>query len=201
MFLTKRQREILQFIERFLNRNGYSPSLEEIAKGLNLKSISTVHKHLSNLESKGLIRRHWNRGRSIELTAGASSRQVAEVPLFGEVAAGNPIEAIENGDSIGLPQDLVRGESTFVLRVSGDSMADESICDGDYIICERRATARDGETVVALVKPENNVTVKIFFREGNSVRLQPSNDSMLPMVFPAEDIEIQAVVIGLLRKY
>lgn len=201
MYLTKRQREILQFIERFVNRRGYSPSLEEIADGLNLKSISTVHKHLSNLESKGMIRRHWNRGRSIELTAGASSRQVADVPLFGEVAAGNPIEAIENGDTIGLPQDLVRGENTFVLRVSGDSMADESICDGDYIICERRSTAGDGETVVALVKPEKHVTVKIFYREENSIRLQSSDDSMLPMVFPAEDIEIQAVVIGLLRKY
>jgi repressor LexA len=213
-YLTKRQRELLNFLEEFIARNGYSPSLEEICKGIGLSSLATVHVHLRNLESKKMIRRGWNRSRSIELTAaglawGASreaaptapSGGVVEVPLLGRVAAGVPIEAIEDRQTVGVPSEFVRGKETFVLRVQGDSMIEEQIRDGDLVIVERRETAENGETVVALVHG-GEATVKIFYHaDAGRIRLQPANHTMPPIFVPAEACQIQGVVVGLLRKY
>lgn len=206
MKLTRRQREVLAFIERFLREHGYSPSLSEIAAGLGLKSPSTIHKHLVNLERQELIdrtmdRRKGVRARSIALVPGVASRAVVETPVLGWVSAGKPLELVEDAATIGLPPELVRGKETFVLRVSGDSMIEDQLRDGDMLIVERRKTARDGETVIALIKPENTATVKKFYQEGDQVRLQPANESLLPMIFPAARVELKGVVIGLLRKY
>jgi repressor LexA len=202
--LTKRQREILNFIEEFVGGNGYAPSLEEIAHGVGLSSIATVHAHLRHLEEKKAIRRGRNRGRSIELRTPPRKRPehgVVELPLLGRVAAGAPIEAQETRETIEVPEELARGKETFVLRVQDDSMIEEQIRDGDLVIVERRETAHDGETVVALLDGEA-VTVKKLYREpGGMVRLQPANSAMVPLVVIADRCAVQGVVIGLMRKY
>jgi repressor LexA len=214
--LTRRQRQVLDYLERFIAERGYSPSLTEICQGLGLSSIATAHVHLRNLESKKMLRRAWNHSRSIELTpaaarasgtpappgtAAAARPGLVELPLLGFVAAGSPIEAIETPETIEVPQEFVRGRETFVLRVRGDSMIGDQIRDGDLVIVERRDTADNGETVVALVGGRD-ATVKRFFREpGDKVRLEPSNPAMQPITLDAADCSIQGVVIGLLRKY
>lgn len=210
MYITKRQREVLDFIRDFITKNQYSPSLEEIAQGLELSSLATVHKHLANLAEKGLIQRHWNRGRGIELISKMEQPQMVQMslgacfalPIRGSIAAGLPIEAFEdNEERLSVPSDLVRNaDETFVLRVRGDSMIEDGIHDGDFIICERRNEARNGQVVVALVNGFEN-TVKKFYREGKDVRLQPANSAMEPIIVMAKDVQIQGVVIGLLRKY
>lgn len=202
MYLTKRQDEMLRFIEQFISEKRYSPSLEEIGKGLGLSSLATVHVHLRNLEKKKLIRRAWNHSRAIELTSlGRERSLLVEVPLLGNVAAGVPIEAIEVPETVEVPQDFLRGKETFVLRVQGESMINEHIRDGDLIVVERRDTANNGDTVVALVDGAD-VTVKKFYREGrDKIRLQPANDKMKPIIVPAKTCAIQGIVIGLLRKY
>jgi repressor LexA len=199
MYLTKRQREIFSYVNRFIHSRGYAPSLEEIAMAIGLSSLATVHKHLKNLEAKGVIKRGWNRGRSIEISIPQAPRAV-DVPLLGEVAAGKPIEAVEDRQTIGVPEEFFRSNETFVLRVKGDSMIDEQIRDGDFIIVERRSSAENGETVVALLRG-SEVTVKKFYRDNGSIRLQPANERMLPLLLSAEDVEIKGVVVGLLRKY
>lgn len=200
--LTKRQCEVLAFLEQFIENNRYAPSLEEIGRGVGLSSLATVHAHLRNLERKKYIRRGWNRSRSIELKVPPKTRKgIVEAPLLGRVAAGSPIEAVEVRETVELPEEFARGKETFVLRVKGDSMIDEQIRDGDLVVVERRETARNGETVVALVNGEG-ATVKKFYREsGNRVRLQPANAAMEPIRLPAESCAIQGVVIALLRKY
>ncbi len=198
--LTKRQREVFNYISRFIRSKGYSPTLEEIGAGLGLSSLATIHKHLQNLEAKGLIKRNWNRGRSIQIVTRFDYPNSVELPLLGEVAAGKPIEAIEDRRVVSVPQEFLRGKETFVLRVKGDSMIDEHIRDGDFVIVERRNTAENGETVVALLNG-NEATVKKFFRDKDSVRLQPANEEMQPIICRPEEIEIKGVVIGLMRKY
>lgn len=202
--LTKRQKEMLDFLTDALEANGYAPSLEEMAKALGLRSIATVHGHLKNLEEKGLIRRGWNRSRSLEIMAprknSASPPGLVELPLLGKVAAGEPIEAIENRESIQVPEEFVGSRETFVLQVQGDSMIDEQIRSGDMVIVERRETAENGETVVALTDP-GGATVKKFYREGNRVKLVPANRHLKPLWFDGSQVQIQGVVIGLLRKY
>jgi repressor LexA len=200
--LTRKQRQTLDFIEDFLVAKGYSPSLEEIAEGMGLSSLATIHVHLRHLEAKKRIRRSWNKSRSIELTEPPRhGRGTVEIPLLGRVAAGQPIEAVEVRESVEVPEDFVRGKETFVLRVQGDSMIEEQIRDGDLVIVERRETARDGETVVALLDGEA-ATVKMFYREKNGqIRLQPANSGMKPILVKAERCRLQGVVIGLLRKY
>jgi repressor LexA len=202
MYLTKRQDEMLKFIEQFIAEKRYSPSLEEIGAGIGLSSIATVHVHLRNLEKKKLIRRFWNHSRSIELTdRGRVRSSVTELPLLGRVAAGSPIEAVETPETIEVPEDFLRGKENFVLRVQGESMINEQIRDGDLIIVERRETADNGDTVVALINGAD-VTVKKFYREGrDQIRLQPANDTMKPIIVPAKTCAVQGVVIGLLRKY
>jgi repressor LexA len=201
MHLTKRQKEILDFLSRHIDRKGYAPTIEEIGEHFGLSSLATVHKHLTNLQEKGLIKRAWNRSRALELVPTSVIVKAVELPLLGRVAAGTPIEAIASSETIFVPENMVGRRDTYVLQVKGDSMIDEQIRDGDYVIVEDRKTARDGEMVIALVGGEN-VTLKKLFREGGGkVRLQPANARMKPLYVDQDDLKIQGVVIGVLRKY
>lgn len=197
--LTKRQKEILDFIREYLEREGYAPSLEEIGARFGLSSVATVHKHVQNLVEKGLLRKAWNRSRSIELIDPDDHASV-EIPLYGSVAAGAPIEAIAGHDTIAVPADMVGSKKCYALRVQGDSMIDDHIVDGDVVLLEERKQPRNGETVVALIRRED-VTLKRFRLDGPTVTLTPANPQLQPMDFPAEDVEIQGVVVGLLRRY
>ncbi|HUU27965.1 MAG TPA: transcriptional repressor LexA [archaeon] len=202
MYLTRRQKQILDFIEEHLESFGYAPSIEEICAHFGLRSTATVHKHLSNLEEKGFIRRLTGRSRSIELSRGdkLSGRGTVSVPLLGRIAAGRPIEAVELPENIELPSSLVGRRTTYMLKVLGDSMIDEQIRDGDYVIVEQRDTAENGQIVVALIDGEE-VTLKRFYREKDSIRLQPANVNMSPIILREGEFKIQGVVIGVLRKY
>ena len=200
MAVTRRQKEILDFLDSFVSRNGYSPSFEEIARGMGLKSLATVHKHITNLEKKGLLNRVHNRSRSIDLLPpGTRNRSSEKLPLVGRIAAGLPVEATENPESISL-HDVVGNRDVFALEVRGDSMRDEHIINGDFVLVERTRTARQGEIVVALVR-NSETTLKRFFPEGSMVRLQPSNVEMDPIYVPAGQVAIQGRVLGVLRKY
>ncbi len=199
MHLTKRQKEILDFIRTYLHEHGYAPSLEEIGFQFGLSSVATVHKHVQNLVDKGFLRKAWNRSRSIELIE-PSGHDAFEIPLLGVVAAGSPIEAVSSPDSITVPSEMIGRRTCFALRVQGDSMIDDHILDGDMVLVESRKLPRDGETVVALIR-RDEVTLKRFYLAGPTVRLVPANPALRPMEFPAEDVEVQGVVIGLLRNY
>jgi repressor LexA len=215
MAITKRQRQMYDFIAQFVEGHGYSPSFEEIGEGMGLSSLATVHKHITNLEKKGLLRRDYNRSRSIDvlaprgklktamnvasMAAAASAQTAASLPLMGRIAAGRPTETFENPETISL-NDVTRSKDVFVLEVSGDSMQDEHIVSGDYVMVEKTKTARDGEIVVALVDG-SETTLKRFYKEGDKIRLQPANTAMQPIMVPAALVQIQGRVIGVLRKY
>ncbi len=198
--LTKRQREILDFLNEFIQQHGYAPSLEEVGRRFGLSSLATVHKHLTNLQEKGFIKRAWNRSRSVELLQARAGGRAVELPLLGYVAAGAPIEAIATAETIAVPEDLVGKRDTYVLRVKGESMIDEQIRDGDFVIVEDRKTAENGEMVIALLA-NSDVTLKKFYRENGHVRLQPANPSMQPILIPADQVQVQGVVVGVMRKY
>ena len=201
MALTRRQREIYDFVTDFVEEHGYSPSLEEIGAHFGLRSVATVHKHVQNLVEKGLLRKAWNRSRSIELVdSDGGGAGAVEIPMYGSVAAGAPIEAVASSDSISVPVEMVGRKECFALRVQGDSMIDDHIVDGDVVLLESRKQPLNGETVVALVRREE-VTLKRFRLDGPTVTLIPANPRLEPMEFPAEDIEVQGVVVGLLRHY
>ena len=201
MYLTRRQKEMLDFLNGFIEAKGYAPTIEEIAEHFSLRSLATVHKHLTNLQDKGLIRRAWNRSRALELVPTEVTVHAVELPLLGRVAAGSPIEAIEASETIFVPEDMVGRRETYVLQVKGDSMIEEQIRDGDYVIVENRRSADDGEMVIALLDGEN-VTLKKLYREGSGrVRLQPANARLQPIVVDQDRLRIQGVVIGVLRKY
>ena len=224
VYLTRRQRQILDFIRRFQERRGYSPSLEEIAAHLGLSAVSTVHEHLSNLQAKGLLRRGWNRSRAIEPVAaggvfaedgsagapyaGDSVRFAApaagdgsiEVPLAGLVAAGSPIEALEVPESVSLPPGFAGRGDTFALRVRGMSMTGDGIIDGDVIVVEKRQRVENGALAVVLVDG-TEATVKRFYQRGAVVTLRPSNPEMEEITLPAARVEVRGVVVGLLRRY
>ena len=202
MPLTRRQKEILDFVDAFLGERGYAPSFEEIAAAFGYSSLATVHEHLSNLERKGYIRKSYNESRSIELLSEDGAGSALDLPLLGNVAAGVPIEAIEHRESLSVPADMIRkGRDNFVLRVEGDSMIDEQIRDGDYIVVTSQATAEEGEMVVALVGGDS-ATVKKLYRDGpDRIRLQPANPEVEPIVANARDVAIQGVVVGVIRKY
>jgi repressor LexA len=201
MHLTRRQKEILDYLGRHIERKGYAPTIEEIGDHFGLSSLATVHKHLTNLQEKGLIKRAWNRSRALELVPTQVAVHAVELPLLGRVAAGTPIEAVQSTETIFVPEDMVGRKSTYVLQVKGDSMIEEQIRDGDYVIVEDRKTSRDGEMVIALLEGEN-VTLKKLFREGGGkVRLQPANSRMKPIFVDQDDVRVQGVVIGVLRKY
>jgi repressor LexA len=208
MALTRRQKQVYDFISGFVDKHGYSPSYEEIGVGLGLSSLATVHKHITNLEEKQLLRRDYNRSRSIDLLRprGRMKQSLAvaaetnmTLPLLGRIAAGRPLEAVENPESISLA-DFTRSKEVYVLQVRGESMQDEHIMDGDYVLIERADTARDGEIVVALVDG-TDATLKRIYREGETTRLQPSNATMQPILVPASSVQVQGRVIGVLRKY
>ncbi len=201
MFVTKRQNQILEYLRDHIEHRGYAPTIEEIAEHCSLRSLATVHKHLSNLQKKGLVRRATYRSRGLELVPQRASRTAVELPLLGRVAAGTPIEAVTNAETVAVPEELAGHGDTFVLRVQGDSMIDEQIRDGDYVVVENRQEARDGEMVVALLEGQNT-TLKKWFREpAGRVRLQPANPVMAPLVFPETAVRVQGVVIAVLRKY
>jgi repressor LexA len=206
MAITRRQRQVYDFISDFVQRNGYSPSFEEIGGGLGLNSLATVHKHVTNLEKKGLLTRDYNRSRSIDLLPPKGKLKQAMavnttmvLPLLGRIAAGQPIEAVQNSETISLA-DFVRSKEVFVLEVRGDSMQDEHILDGDYVLVEKAKTAHNGDIVVALVDG-TDATLKRFYREGDNIRLQPSNAAMKPIIVAAAAVQVQGRVIGVLRKY
>jgi repressor LexA len=202
--LTRRQREIYDFIHEFVAANGYSPSLEEIGARFGLTSVATVHRHVELLIEKGFVRKVANSSRSLEAVgerALAAARGMVELPVLGCVAAGAPIEVFEQSERVSVPADMVRKSAdTFVLRVRGDSMIDEQIRDGDQIVVERAHEARKGEMVVALVRG-SEATLKRFYRRGPKVILEPANPAYRPLELPASEVEISGVVRGLLRTY
>jgi repressor LexA len=238
MALTRRQKQVFDFLVEFINAHGYSPSFEEIGVGLNVTSLATVHKHMQTLEKKGFIRRRYNQSRSVEVVAVPASVPFAktavqpfgrrkpaegetpaatlspvgalvpsqvlgnmEFPLLGRIAAGQPVEAIPNPETFSFGDFAGGRGNLFVLRVKGDSMVDDHICSGDYILVEGAQTADNGDIVVALIEG-TDATLKRFFREANGkVRLQPANAQMDPILVPARDVKIQGRVVGVLRKY
>ena len=209
MALTRRQKEVLDFLGKFLEEKGYSPSYEEVAEGMGLASLATVHKHISALVAKHYLRRGFNRSRSIDLAPeyAAEVRQRLErsaaavrVPLAGHIAAGAPVEALEGKEELSFA-DFAGNEGTFALEVRGDSMIEDHICSGDYVLVEKTAAVRDGEIVVALVDG-TETTLKRFFREpGGMARLQPANAAMDPIRVPLDRLAIQGRALAVLRKY
>ena len=198
--LTRRQREILDFLNEFIEQHGYAPSLEEIGRRFGLSSLATVHKHLTNLQEKGFIRRAWNRSRSVELVRTRVGARALDLPLLGTVAAGVPIEAVVSSETVGVPEDLVGQRDAYALRVHGNSMIDEQIRDGDIVIVEDRKTAGNGEMVIALLNG-TEVTLKKFYLVGGRIRLKPANPAVEPLVVDADQVQIQGVVVGVLRRY
>src|SRR6266508_6770809 len=197
MNLTKRQKEILDFIRSYRSQRGISPTQREIRENFGLSSFGTIQEHLKRLEEKGALSREWNRSRGISPAAErASSREVA---LLGYVAAGGPIEPFPVEETIEVPASLLGKGEHFVLRVRGDSMIEDGIRDGDFVIVSKRANAQNGQTVVALVKGE--ATLKRYYAEGARVRLQPANAAMRPISVDAREIVVQGVVTGLIRDY
>ena len=202
MGLTPRQAEILAYIDQYSEIQGYAPTLQEIGERFGLSSVATVHKHISHLIEKGyLIRGRRNTSRDLEVVDQRSGEdRLVRIPLLGTVAAGLPIEALDEHEEIVLPEEWLGRGRTFALRVRGDSMIDEQIRDGDTVVVEAREMARNGETVIALVDGDS-VTVKQYHREGATIRLQPANTSVPVLVLPEDRVKIQGVVIGVLRRF
>lgn len=202
MPLTRRQREILDYLSASIDRQGYAPSFEEIAEQFGYTSLATVHEHLSNLERKGYIRRSYNQSRAVEVVPPRGSIGASEVPLLGLVAAGMPIESVMTGEVVSVPDEMLpRRGPNYALKVRGESMIDEQIADGDLVVVNGRESADNGEMVIALVNG-SEATVKRFYREpGGWIRLQPSNATMRPLRFQESDVLIQGVVVGVIRKF
>ena len=204
MFVHRGERTQLHALPDLFERGRVAVARQEIGDGLGLSSLATVHKHISNLEKKGLLSRDYNRSRSIDVlpVRGMFKRtppRDLSLPLMGRIAAGQPIEAVETPETISLG-DITRSKDVFVLQVKGESMKDEHIVDGDYVLVEKTKDAHDGEIVVALVEG-TDATLKRLFREGVNIRLQPSNNAMKPIIVPAKSVQLQGRVIGVLRKY
>ena len=198
--LTKRQREILDYLNEFIQHHGYAPSLEEIGRRFSLSSLATVHKHLKNLEDKGCIKRVWNKSRSVELLATRTGTRTAEIPLLGRISAGVPIQTIPSDESVSVPEEFIGIRDAYALRVHGNSMMDEQIRDGDIVIIEDRKKPHNGETVIALLDG-SNVVLKAFFLENNNIRLQPSNPTLSPLLLNPESVYVQGIVVAVLRRY
>ena len=201
-YLTEKQRDVLDFIRRHIDVDGVAPTLQEIATAFGFRSTASAQKHVGLLEKKGFIRRekHQKRGLILGEQEALAATGETRLSLLGVVAAGSPIESIPDDEFINVPEDLLRSGAHYVLRVRGESMVDEGIQDGDLVIVHSSEHADNGEMVVALVGGE--VTLKRLFREaGSMIRLQPSNAAMPPLVVPADDVRVQGVVVGLLRRY
>ena len=207
MALTRRQKQVVDLVAKFVEENGYSPSYEELAQGLNLASLATVHKHIAALTAKNYLKRGFNQSRSLELgpkyvQENRRHREATalEIPLLGRIAAGRPVESVEQRATLSFA-DFVGHPDTFTLEVRGESMIGDHICDGDMVLLERATEVRDGEIVVALVEG-TETTLKRFYREpGGKVRLQPANTALQPIVVPAADVQIQGRLLAVLRKY
>lgn len=197
--LTRRQKQLLDFLRSHIKRRGYAPTLMEMSRHLGLGSVATVHKHLRQLEEKGAIRRLPNRSRALEVVDGTVPAGLARVPLLGRVAAGTPIEAVQVDESIVIPEEMLGGGETYALRVQGDSMIDDGIHDGDVVVVERRSTADDGATVVAVVN--GAATIKRLRRQRGRIQLLPANPAVAPIVARPDDVEIRGVVVALLRRF
>ncbi len=208
MALTRRQKELMDFLAGFIERHGYSPSYEEIAQGLNLASLATVHKHIQALEAKQYLRRSYNHSRSLEISERFFNEERARrpaapsvaIPLLGRIAAGAPVEAISNPEILHF-SDFVGNESTFALSVRGDSMIEDHICSGDYVLVEKTSTARNGEIVVALVDGTEATLKRYYLEPDGQVRLQPANAAMHPIYLSPSQLEIQGRVLAVMRKY
>lgn len=211
MALTPRQKQVLDFLVGFGEKNGYSPSFEEIASGVNLASLATVHKHITALEQKGYLKRRFNESRSIEVSqaylaaerdrmrpGGASDS--LEVPLLGRIAAGSPVEAVANPETLSFT-DFVGAKETFALEVRGDSMIDDHILSGDYVLVERTQNVRDGEIAVALVDGMETTLKRLYREPEGKIRLQPANVTMAPILVNGEQVQVQGRVLAVLRKY
>ena len=202
MALTKRQSEILSYLQEHIQERGYAPSFEEIAEQFNFQSLATVHEHLTNLERKGYIHRTHNESRAIEVLPPKGTTGATEIPLLGRVAAGAPIESIASGETLAVPDALLpRRGPNYALKVQGESMIDDHIIDGDFVVVNGRQAAENGEMVIAMING-SEATVKRYYREpGGWIRLQPANVSMQPMRFQERDVLIQGIVVGVIRKY
>lgn len=197
--ITKRQREVLEYLREFIRTYGHSPTIRDIGARFQLSSPATVHRFLVQLEEAGLLVRG-KRNSLIQLVEEEVRREAAEIPLHGRIAAGQPIEAVNSDETIAIPDTLLGRRQTYALRVVGNSMIEDHIEDGDIIVVESRETAENGEMVVALID-DHEATVKRFYRESGRVRLQPANASLAPMYYPPDQVRIQGVVIGVVRKY
>ena len=210
-YLTERQRDILEFIRDFQKSRGVAPTHREICDHFGFSSYGTVYKHLSLLEKKGLIRRDWNQKRGVEIVEKEAAKEVPpppqrqpegavrELPLFGYIAAGRPLDVDVSDETITVPEHLTTRGENYVLKVRGDSMIDDGILDGDLVIIARRQVADNGDMVVANVNGE--VTLKRLYREGERVRLQPANSMMGPIYAAARDVAVQGIVVGLMRRF
>lgn len=212
MALTRRQKDLLDFLASFIEKHGYSPSYEEIASGMKLTSLATVHKHIHSLETKGYLKRGFNQSRSLEIAPKYLDERRSyitgpvpvplglEVPLLGRIAAGSPVESVSNPETLAF-KDFVGNEGTYALQVRGDSMIEDHICSGDYVLVDKVNSVRDGDIVVALVDGMET-TLKRFYREpGEIIRLQPANSSMEPIRVPQNIVSVQGRVLAVLRKY
>ena len=208
MVLTRRQRQVMELVVEFLRERGYSPSFQEIARGLGLNSVATVHKHISTLERKGFLKRGYNQSRSLEpgpkylqeARRARQERNAFDLPLAGRIAAGQPLEAPELPERISFG-DFARLKDVFVLQVKGDSMMEDHILDGDYILAEKTAQVEDGEIVVALVGGSESTLKRLYRESDGRIRLQPANSQMEPIRVPASAVSVQGRVIGVLRRY
>lgn len=209
MALTKRQKDVLDHIADFIKERGYSPSYEEIGKGLHLASLATVHKHILALETKRYVKRSFNQSRSIELGEAYFREQgmfknppapSLSVPLMGRIAAGVPVEAVADEASLNFA-DFAGDETTFALKVRGDSMIEDHICDGDYVLIERTDRVRDGDIIVALVEGLETTLKRLYHEPDGRVRLQPANASMKPIFVRQDQLSVQGRLIAVMRKY
>jgi repressor LexA len=207
MALTRRQKEVMELLVRFIQQHGYSPSYEEIASGLGLASLATVHKHVQALEAKQYLRRNYNHSRSLEIGERYFREEKARepvshgaIPLRGRIAAGVPVEAIELPDSLHF-SDFVGNESTFALQVRGESMIEDHICNGDFVLVEKTDAVRNGEIVVALVDGSETTLKRYYAEPDGRIRLQPANSEMAPIFVDPPQLQIQGRVLAVMRKY
>lgn len=207
MALTRRQKDVLDFIDNYQVQNGYNPSYEEIAHGLKLSSIATVHKHISALAKKNYLSRGANQSRSVEVAPRYAQEKnrgrfeaMLEVPIHGSIPAGMPVQAFDTADSLSFA-DFVGRKETYALRVRGNSMVDDHICDGDMILVESTQDASDGQIVVAMVGGTETTLKRLYREPGNIVRLQPANETMSPIRVPSSQVEIRGRLLAVLRKY
>ncbi|HEX4593624.1 MAG TPA: transcriptional repressor LexA [Bryobacteraceae bacterium] len=208
MALTKRQKDVLDFIADFVEENGYSPSYEELAQGLKLASLATVHKHIQALESRNYLRRLFNQSRSLEVSPkyiqerrrSKQTTRSTEVPLAGRIAAGAPVEAIEGQDTLQFADFAGKGD-TFALQVTGESMIEDHILSGDYVLLEKAQQAKDGEIVAALVDGRETTLKRLYHEADGRIRLQPANSSMKPIIVDGANVQVQGRVLAVLRKF